>query len=267
MTTLVIDIGNARIKWALARDGQVLGAVRSALHAGAEDRALATLGAELEGLEITRMLVANVADEALASKLDVLAAERFAIVPRYVQTAAEAHGVCCGYADPARLGVDRWVAVIEAHRRAGPEQRPACVITAGTALTFDAVTADGAHLGGLIFPGPRMTAEALARSTRRIGPTTPVETVPTGLGLLGRSTEEAVGHAAMLGPAAAFDRAVALVAAETTVLPLVLLAGGDAERLRPWLATPVRVEADLVLAGLAFIAAEAPRKREEDIEP
>src|SRR5690606_34808229 len=120
----------------------------------------------------------------------------------------------------------------------------------------DAVDADGRHVGGLIMPGPRIVAAALERNTRRIGATSAPAAVPSGLGLFGTSTDEAVGHAALLGPAAAFDRAIALFARETGEQPIVFLAGGDAEILKPWLETEVRLRADFVLEGLAMIADE-----------
>jgi len=260
MTTVVVDIGNTRIKWARA-DGRRLREKEHAVHAGAEDQALAALVAALESSPVERVVVANVGGSALAARLDEVARERFGVRPEHVATAVETLGVRCAYRDPSRLGVDRWVAVVAAHHAAlarpdGP--RPVGVINAGTAMTFDAVDARGRHLGGLILPGPRLAAEALARGTRGIGPTRPATTKPAGLKLLGRSTEDGVGYATMLAPAAAFDRAAAIVAKELGVPPVVYLAGGDAAALAPWLETEVQVEADLVLKGLALIAAETP---------
>ena len=65
---------------------------------------------------------------------------------------AEAFGVRCGYHDPSRLGADRWVSIIAAHLAAvrDASRRPACVINAGTALTLDAVDAEGHHAGGMM---------------------------------------------------------------------------------------------------------------------
>jgi len=260
MTTVVVDIGNTRIKWARA-DARRLREKEHAVHAGAEDEALAALRAALASSPVERIVVANVGGPSIAARLDALAREHLGVEPEYVATAAETLGVRCAYRDPSRLGVDRWVAVVAAHHAAaarpdGP--RPAVVINAGTAMTFDAVDARGRHLGGLILPGPRLAAEALARGTRGIGPTPPATTKPAGLKLLGRSTEEGVGFAAMLAPAAAFDRAAAIIAKELGIPPVVYLAGGDAAALAPWLETEVQVEADLVLKGLALIAAETP---------
>src|SRR5690606_23289335 len=124
-------------------------------------------------------------------KLTIFGVERFGVRPEIVETRAEMLGVRCAYRDPSRLGVDRWVTVIAAHRAAAARKdgpRPACVINAGTALTFDAVDVRGRHLGGLILPGPRLAAEALASGTERIGLTEPAAGRPAGLGVLGRST-------------------------------------------------------------------------------
>src|SRR5690606_7661501 len=157
------------------------------------DRAFEAFAAALGGAAVERIVVANVAGDRIAAKLAAVVSTRFGIGLESVRTAAEMLGVRCAYRDPVRLGVDRWVSVIAAHRAAlarpdGP--RPACVISAGTALTFDAVDRRGRHLGGLILPGPRMAADMLAKQTHGIGETLPASGAPSGIGMLGRSTED-----------------------------------------------------------------------------
>jgi pantothenate kinase type III len=78
--------------------------------------------------------------------------------------------------------------------------------------------------------------------------------VPHGLELLGRTTDQAVGHAAWLALAAALDRAVVTVERALGTRPVVYLTGGDAEALRPWLETRTELRADLVLDGLSLFA-------------
>ena len=46
--------------------------------------------------------------------------------------------------------------------------RPCYVVDCGTAVTIDALAADGRHLGGVIIPGMRLMREALYRETRQI---------------------------------------------------------------------------------------------------
>jgi type III pantothenate kinase len=251
---VLVDIGNTRIKWALY-DGKRLGQHGSAVHRGAVDAAMQTFARALPR-ELTRVVVANVAGDALERALRAGVGSR---AVDFVATSAERFGVRCAYAEPQRLGVDRWVAVLAAHNLAAGA---ACVIDSGTAVTFDAVAADGAHLGGLILPGARLLASALDRNTSDIGATPVPAAAPKGLALLGRDTAHAVGHGAMLAIAAALDRAVRTVAAALDATPRVYLAGGDATPLREWLETKVEPRADLVLEGLALFAAEhAPQTK------
>ncbi len=249
--TIVIDIGNTRVKWGLAQSGR-LGFTGSEMHIDSMDRAMHALSAALpESMEDA--LVSNVMGETVASRLADTLREGHGIKPRFVTTAAEGFGVHCGYTDPAQLGVDRWVAMIAARQLAAG---PVCVIDAGTAVTFDAVDAGGRHVGGLIFAGPRIIANALDRGTEQIGSTAAADTRPQGLDLLGTATDDAVGHGAMLGLAAALYAAVTAVAAEFGAAPMVLLTGGDAERVRAWLETNAELRPDLVLEGLAYIASQ-----------
>jgi len=246
--TVLVDIGNTRIKWAMLAEGRL---VRhgGAMHRGALDAAVAKLAAELPPRP--RIIAANVAGEPVVERLEALVGARPGATIEFVATAAERFGVRCAYADPSRLGVDRWIAVLAAYHVA---RGAAVAIDAGTAVTLDAVDSTGMHLGGLIFPGARLLASALDRNTSNIGSTAVAPAVARGLDLLGRNTDAAVGNAAWLALAAALDRAVATVARALGTRPVVYLTGGDAEPLRSWLETRAELRADLVLEGLALFA-------------
>jgi type III pantothenate kinase len=246
---VVIDIGNTRIKWAEVDAGR-LSKTASAVHRGATERAFAALAAALPR-NLSRAIVANVAGDAVARQLTELLRRRWRVVPEFVAVQAEQFGVKCAYAEPSRLGIDRWIALLAGHHLA---PGAACVIDAGTAATFDAVDAHGQHLGGLIMPGPQLLAAALDRNTSDIGATVSAAAVPSGLDLLGKNTDAAVGHGAMLALAGALDRAVEAVETALVERATVYLTGGDAPALRGWLETEVELRADLVLEGLALFS-------------
>jgi type III pantothenate kinase len=246
--TVLVDIGNTRIKWATLADGRLVRG-GSAVHRDSLDLGVAAFAAELPARP--RIIVANVAGEPMAERLRALVATRPGASLDLVATAAERFGVRCAYAEPSRLGVDRWVAVLAAYHSA---RAAACAIDAGTAVTFDAVDGAGAHLGGLILPSARLLASALDCNTSNIGRTAPAPAVARGLDLFGRNTDAAVGHAAWLALSAALDRAVATVERALGTRPVVYLTGGDAEALRGWLETRVELRADLVLEGLKLFA-------------
>ncbi len=249
---VVVDFGNTRIKWARVEDGK-LAERGQAVHRDGLEPALAVFEAALPAAP-ERVLVSNVAGPAVAQRLTDLVRRRSGVAPELVATTSERLGVRCAYPEPARLGVDRWIAVLAAHHLAAG--RPACVIDAGTAATFDAVDANGQHLGGLIFAGAHLLVAALARDTSDIGAMRAFAPPAAGLALLATNTEAAVGRGAMLALAAAFDRALRTVEEALGAPPAVYLTGGDAAALQGWLETEVKLRADLVLEGLALLALE-----------
>jgi type III pantothenate kinase len=247
---VVVDAGNTRLKWARVEGDRPV-APASVVHAEALETAVAAFADALPSRP-TRVLVANVAGPRMEASLREALHARGLPAPEFVAVAAQAHGVRCGYADPGRLGVDRWVAAVAAYALVGDA---VAIIDAGTTITLDVVDPDGRHLGGLIFAGPGLIAGALDAGTRGIGPTAIARARPGGLAVLGRSTDEAVGNAAMLGVAAGLERAMDAVARALDRRPTVLLTGGDAGRLQEWLESDVRLRADLVLEGLALMSA------------
>jgi type III pantothenate kinase len=250
---ILVDIGNTRIKWAEVEDGR-LANVGNAVHRDSRERALASFAAALPK-RVTRAIVANVAGDAIGRDLSELMHIHSRITPEFVAVRAEQFGVRCAYDDPSRLGVDRWIAVLAAHHLA---PGAACVIDAGTAVTFDAVDARGQHLGGLILPGPRLLASALDRNTNAIGVTQAPGARPSGLDLLGKSTNAAVGNGAMLALTGALERAIAAVQGSLEERPKVYLTGGDADALHGWLESDVDLRRDLVLEGLALFSDAPP---------
>jgi len=66
------------------------------------------------------------------------------------------------YKNPEEVGADRIANSIAAYETYGKAQKlPLIIADLGTATTFDAVTAKGEYLGGVICPGPQIAAEAL----------------------------------------------------------------------------------------------------------
>ncbi len=101
--------------------------------------------------------VASVASPAVSQVLaDALARRTRSVVQ--VRTQAEACGVRIAYAQPQRLGVDRFLALLGAHRH---HPGAALLCGVGTALTLDLLDAGGVHRGGRIAPSPTVMREAL----------------------------------------------------------------------------------------------------------
>lgn len=155
----------------------------------------------------------------------------------FARSEARFAGLRSGYRRPERLGVDRWLALLAAHRRA---PGGVCVAMAGTALTLDAVDAKGCHLGGMIAPGMSSLRRALRDAVRF---QTQAEQ-PRLRAILGRDTDACVGAGTLFAALGALDRAAAQATPASR-----LITGGDARSLMAFLPGWEWVP-DLVLEGL-----------------
>ena len=247
-TTLLVDIGNTRVKWATLR-GTRQGPMQAAAH---EDSGLALRALVREApRDVNRVMVVSVVDEALSRVLDAAARQRFGVIPEYIASSRRACGVTNSYRDTWRLGADRWVSAIGAHSQANG--RAAVIANVGTALTIDAVTASGRHRGGAIIPGPKVMVESLLAGTHGIrrraqGGDDSVRS------LFATDTAGALAAGSRYAAAAFIDRAVAEAARTIRGRPVLFLTGGAASMLKRHLESQARVVPDLVLRGLAVFA-------------
>ena len=242
---LVLDIGNSRIKWACTL-GDAL-TERACVPYEASDLAQ-VLDAQWKHLEPPGgVLAASVRGRAVGDTLRTWVAQHWGQEVDFVAAEAMAHGVRNAYSEPGRLGADRWAALIAAHRLHG--EHPACIVDCGTAVTIDALSESGEHMGGLILPGLTMMRRALVERTDGIG-----EVASGDVSLLARSTEDGVTAGTLYTLVAAIDRIAGDVTAELGVETVRILTGGDAEIMLPLLEGPWQYEPDLVLRGLAAMA-------------
>jgi type III pantothenate kinase len=241
---LLVDLGNTRLKWAIAGDAPWR------MHAssiGSRDAASLAAGLWSELPPITSMVLVSVGERTWADALVAWAHQRWDITVHRVVPAAEEHGVRNNYHDPQRLGADRWAALIGARAEISGA---ACVVDCGTAVTVDALTASGEFAGGVILPGVALARRALTGGTANIAAADGNET-----SCLARSTADAVAAGTVYGVAGAIER-IALEFEQTLDDSLsVIVTGGDADRVAAHFTRPARRVPDLVLKGLARIAA------------
>ncbi|TAK54301.1 MAG: type III pantothenate kinase [Gammaproteobacteria bacterium] len=244
---LLLDIGNTRLKWGWLQDGRLAkGGALAHRECGAEWLA----GLPALAPAPARIMAANVAGPDLARAIDEWALQGCGRRVEFLQSESAAGGLANAYEHPETLGVDRWLGMIGAWRRA---QAPLVCIAAGTAMTVDAVDATGRHLGGWILPGQALMVAALRNGTADIARNehrAPARVV----GSFGTNTAGAVAEGCWQALAAAAGRAVRLVAGPTGLQPRVFVGGGDAEQILARLDLPAEPAPDLVLEGLAVIA-------------
>lgn len=243
---LLLDIGNTRLKVAGTEGKGFVDSVAIEHAGGRLTEALEEVASRHAPEEIW---VACVAGPQLQEAVQCWADERWGLEPRFVSTTAQACGVVNAYAQPENLGVDRWLAVIAAHRRG---QGAVCVVDAGTCLTVDVVDASGRHLGGLIAPGVNNQRAAVWGRTQVRARMQDCDLMP-----LADNTDDAVGFGTLHSSLGLIERVLAQL---ETALPIErrLLTGGEAALLLPYLTGWEQVP-DLVLEGLAALAqSESP---------
>lgn len=238
---LLLDLGNTRLKWALQSPGQQAWLAHGALE-WPQATAVALSGAWAglpPPLQVQGASVVDAAREALVAKA---VEQAFGLVPHWLRTPAHACGVRNAYAEPQRLGVDRFLGMVAA-LAAG--HAPCVTVSMGTAITLDALAADGTHRGGLIAPGPRLMQQALFAATAR------VDAGHQGV-IVDRAanTADAVTSGSWHAAAALVERFTLRAFPAGSSGARLLLDGGDADRLLPLLDVPALRVHDSVLRGL-----------------
>jgi type III pantothenate kinase len=152
--------------------------------------------------------------------------------------------------EPERVGSDRLLAALAAKTLRLPD-RAAIVIDAGTAITVDLVSADGAFQGGVILPGLGLMARALARDTDLL-PYVEGSWNDAPPPVVGKSTVAAIRSGLYWGSVGAVCEVVRRMAAELNGDPQVFVAGGDAAKLQPFLPATAHIVPELVLSGIAL---------------
>ncbi|MGD9596984.1 MAG: type III pantothenate kinase [Steroidobacteraceae bacterium] len=247
---LLLDIGNSRVKWALMR-GDRIGRQRASVP-GARPGVLPAALRRALPMHLDAIRLVSVSRKAPTRALARALRQATGVEAEVLATTARAAGVRCGYREPWRLGADRWAAVIGAHHLHMP-RRAAVVVDVGTALTIDFVSRSGQHGGGVIVPAPELMVASLLRGTHGIR----ARAAPGRQGapsLFARSTHEALRQGSRHAAAGLIARACAEAGWRYGPGVVLVLTGGGAQALLPWLRRPYRVVPDLVLRGLAALA-------------
>ena len=248
MSFLAIDIGNTRLKWALytaPHPGAVL------LDQGASFLETIDELAERDWKRLrepSSMLGCVVAGDAVRRRVEEQM-ELWDIEPHWVVPSKHEAGLTNGYDFPSRLGADRWVALAGARSRvlAAGAPRPALVVMVGTAVTVDALDAEGRFLGGLILPGFGLMLRALEQGTAGLKvPTGEVVDFPT-------NTSDALMSGGANAISGAIERQARRLQQRTGQEPMLLMSGGAATKLAPITDLPFETEDALIFEGLLLI--------------
>jgi len=149
--------------------------------------------------------------------------------------------------NPREVGADRLVNAVAAYERV----KDACVVVDfGTAITYDAVSAAGEYLGGIITPGAEISIDALYERAAKL----PKVELAAPRSLIGKSTVDAIRSGIVYGFAGQVDGIVRRLREELGPDTRVIATGGLAGLLVPFVRETIdEVDDLLTLIGLRLI--------------
>ncbi|WP_299878754.1 type III pantothenate kinase [uncultured Cocleimonas sp.] len=281
MKTLLIDAGNSHLKWATLSDENSLSEQTSASHQY-----------ELP-IEVYEKIVTSNNDSHTVIMVSVLggtfsrAAEKIALEQqmKFIEVASvnELSNIKNGYADPTKLGTDRFVGIISAyhlHNNSTNGNRACIVVDSGTATTIDAVDKNGQHLGGVILPGLHLCSESLLENTELLGLWGNESHVFTPE-CFSKETTQAIASGCLLGHAGAIEHICNMMEQQLIKQSQLtskndpenginqnqkdeleikrVICGGAAESLLPYMESEYDLQPDLLMYGLKVIKEDLAR--------
>jgi type III pantothenate kinase len=150
------------------------------------------------------------------------------------------------YENPREVGADRIVNSVAAYQKYGG---PCIVIDFGTATTFDAISADGAYLGGIITPGILISYDALFHKAAKL----PLVDMVKPKSVIGRSTVASIQSGMVYGYVGLVEGIVTRMKKELGGESKVVATGGLAKTIARETEVIQEVDQYLTLEGLRLI--------------
>jgi type III pantothenate kinase len=251
MTFLALDVGNTRLKW--AQYGSAAPGAKLLAHGAVFLENIDKL-AEGDWNDISppgKILGSIVAGDAVKRRV-IEQLELWDVAPQWVISGPQEAGLTNGYDHPARLGADRWVAMIGARHRLLSRgiNKPCIVVMVGTAVTVEAIDASGKFLGGIILPGHGIMLRALESGTAGLHvPTGEVTDFPT-------NTSDALTSGGTFAIVGAVQRMVENITRHCGQAPECVMTGGAGWKVAPSMPVSVELVESLIFDGLLEIASQ-----------
>jgi type III pantothenate kinase len=258
---LAIDIGNTNIVLGVF-EGTALG--RNWRLATARERTADELGLMISDLlERAKIPLPTIDGVVLASVVPQLTGPMIEMSKRYLGLTPlnVEPGIDLGmpnlYEHPSEVGADRLVNGIAAYEAYGRGRgEPLVVLDFGTATTFDAISANGEYLGGVICPGIQISADALFQRAARL----PRIDVRKPANVIGRTTVTSMQSGLFFGYVGMVEGLVHRLRAELGGRAFCVATGGLAEVIAPETHVVDAVDRDLTLQGLRIVWERNKRK-------
>ena len=255
---LALDVGNSNIVLGCIEGKKVRFQTRLSTQldkTGAEYAVLIKSILEIQGVDLSAIeggIISSVVPplvNKLRETLLLLTGKRPLVVGPGLRT-----GVRIAVGDPAELGADLVVAAAAAQAR---YTCPMVILDLGTATTFTVLGRQGEVLGVVIYPGVRVSFDALTSRTAQL-PRISYDTPPA---VIGTNSVDSMQSGLIYGSAAMIDGLVDRIEEELGMETTVVATGGLAGHIIPHCRRKIELDDDLLLDGLRIIYEKNTRKR------
>ena len=147
---------------------------------------------------------------------------------------------------PSQVGSDRIVIAVAA---LAEYKAPLILMDMGTATTMEVVEPDNVYMGGVIFPGVKVSLEALTSRAAQL----PAISLDRPKQVIGKNTVDCMRSGMMFGTAAMIDGLVERMEEELGHSCTIIATGGMAQFVTPLCKRKIILEKDLLLKGLNII--------------
>ncbi|MGA2434053.1 MAG: type III pantothenate kinase [Bryobacteraceae bacterium] len=247
---LALDVGNTNVTIGVFEGPQLIAHWRlRTVHEQTADewgillRNLFSLSS-LDLARIDGIIIASVVPQ-LDSSLAAMAGHYFHTEAMFVTPETDT-GLRVCYDNPREVGADRVVNGVAAFEKYGG---PCVIVDLGTAITFDAVSARGEYLGGIICPGIGIAVKGLYSKTARL----PMVDVREPDRLIGKNTVGSMQSGLYYGSIAMVDGILDRMVAELGPETRIVATGGQADLIAHGSRHIRTVDENLTLDGLATV--------------
>ncbi len=144
---------------------------------------------------------------------------------------------------PSQVGSDRIVIAVAA---LAEYSAPLILMDLGTATTIEVVEPDNVYMGGIIFPGVRVSLDALTSRTAQL----PGISLDKPKNVIGKNTVDCMRSGMMYGTAAMLDGLIDRIEEELGHPSTLIATGGLAQFITPLCKHEIILEKNLLLKGL-----------------
>lgn len=254
---LLIDFGNTRLKWACYHAGEFQSVGLFVVDALSLVDDLATSWSDLSKPD--GIVISSDVDETLTDALNVWTKHTWGVEITIISAEANAFSVNNAYDEPKKLGSDRWATLVAVKNTLN---QAAIIVDCGTAITIDAITHDGEHLGGVIIPGINTMHNALIQQTHKLKLVDADVDSMVRIAGLAKSTTDGISNGIYTSVVSCInemvDQVKTLSLSDSNSVDsgneiACIITGGDAEAIQGLLSSSFEYKPNLVLEGLAYM--------------